>query len=89
MDGSGSILTISVDSAGSGYQSTDSINIGVADGNGASLSANLYSTGKIHSASVTDTGSNYTSAPTIVISDSGGSGDSGGSDFERSVAPGM
>ena len=74
VDGSGSILTISVDSAGSGYQSTDSINIGVADGNGASLSANLYSTGKIHSASVTDTGSNYTSAPTIVISDSGGSG---------------
>ena len=38
------------------------------------MSANLYSTGVIHSASVLDSGSNYTSAPTIVISASGGTG---------------
>ena len=48
--------------------------MGVANGTGESLTANVYSTGVIHSATVTDGGSNYTSSPTIVISDTNGAG---------------
>ncbi len=74
VSGSGEILSMVVDAAGSGYQSTDSINIGVANGSGASLSANLFSTGIVDSTTIVNSGNNYTSTPTIVISDSGGSG---------------
>ena len=46
--------------------------MGVANGTGESLTANVYSTGVIHSAEITDGGSNYASSPTIVISDTDG-----------------
>ena len=72
VDSSGAITSINIDSEGSGYQSTDVIAVGVANGTGESLTANVYSTGVIHSAIVTDGGSNYTSSPTIVISDTNG-----------------
>ena len=74
VDASGAITSVTIDSPGSGYQASDTIAVGVANGSGESLTANVYSTGVIHSVDVTNGGANYTSSPTISISDTGGSG---------------
>ena len=73
VDSNGAIQSMVIDNPGSGYQAQDVINIAVANGSGASLSANLFLTGQIHSTTVIDGGTNFTSSPTIVISDSNGS----------------
>ena len=74
VDGNGTILTVSVNDTGSGYTPDNNIAIGIqSSGSGASLSAQLGSTGPIHSTETVDGGSNYTSTPSILISDSNGS----------------
>ena len=74
VDSNGSILTVNIVQSGSGYQSNDIIAVFPANGTGASLTANLFSTGKIHSAEITNGGENFSTAPTILISDTGGNG---------------
>ena len=77
VDINGSIKSISVDSSGSGYVEGDSIQFIVTrNGSGTppSLSANLQSTGRIHSTQITNGGMNYSTIPNIIISDSNGSG---------------
>ena len=53
VDASGTITSITIDTPGSGYQSSDTIVVGAANGSGESLTANVYSTGIIHSVDVT------------------------------------
>ena len=76
IDSSGGITEIIVDDAGAGYSGDDTIFISVSGsgGSGASLAANLQSTGIIHSTEIINEGSNYSSTPAIVISDSAGTG---------------
>ncbi len=74
VDGSNAIVSVDIDSPGSGYQSSDNIILTAVNGSGATLSANVFSTGVIHSVEINDGGANYTSTPDILISDSSGSG---------------
>ena len=74
VDGSNAIVSVDIDSPGSGYQSSDNIILTAVNGSGATLSANVFSTGVIHSVEINDGGANYTATPDILISDSSGSG---------------
>jgi CHU_C Type IX secretion signal domain len=71
---SGTIASIAVTAAGSGYTSVPTVTITGGGGSGATATATVSNAKKVTGITITDAGSGYTSPPTITISGGGGTG---------------